>query len=116
MQWNLFILSVHLMNNLSLHIGYVGSGSRKQIGYSPFNTASTLLAQGPSGPAVCYRNLAISTAALTPTTALTIVCKSRCSSATRRTAVQHERCVAEGAGRAVFALSPPKVLPVELGR
>jgi hypothetical protein len=29
------------MNDLSLDIGYVGSGSRKQIGYSPFNNAVT---------------------------------------------------------------------------
>ena len=40
MQWNLFIQR-ELMNNLSLDIGYVGSGSRKQIGYSPFNNAMT---------------------------------------------------------------------------
>ena len=40
MQWNFFIQR-ELMNNLSLDIGYVGSGSRKQIGYSPFNTALT---------------------------------------------------------------------------
>jgi len=40
MQWNLFVQR-ELMNNLSLDIGYVGSGSRKQIGYSPFNNALT---------------------------------------------------------------------------
>ncbi|MGH9843213.1 MAG: carboxypeptidase regulatory-like domain-containing protein [Blastocatellia bacterium] len=40
MQWNLFIQH-ELMNDLSLDIGYVGSGSRKQIGYSPFNNAVT---------------------------------------------------------------------------
>jgi hypothetical protein len=40
MQWNLFIQR-ELMNDLSLDIGYVGSGSRKQIGYSPFNNAIT---------------------------------------------------------------------------
>jgi len=48
MQWNLFIQR-ELMNNLSLDIGYVGSGSRKQIGYSPFNTAMTP-GPGPIGP------------------------------------------------------------------
>ncbi len=40
MQWNVFIQR-ELMNDLSLDIGYVGSGSRKQIGYSPFNNALT---------------------------------------------------------------------------
>jgi hypothetical protein len=40
MQWNFFIQR-ELMNDLSLDIGYVGSGSRKQIGYSPFNNALT---------------------------------------------------------------------------
>jgi Carboxypeptidase regulatory-like domain len=40
MQWNLFVQR-ELMNDLSLDIGYVGSGSRKQIGYSPFNNAIT---------------------------------------------------------------------------
>ena len=40
MQWNIFIQR-ELMNDLSLDIGYVGSGSRKQIGYSPFNNALT---------------------------------------------------------------------------
>ncbi len=40
MQWNFFIQQ-QLMNDLSLDIGYVGSGSRKQIGYSPFNNAIT---------------------------------------------------------------------------
>jgi carboxypeptidase family protein len=40
MQWNAFIQR-ELMNDLSLDIGYVGSGSRKQIGYAPFNNALT---------------------------------------------------------------------------
>jgi hypothetical protein len=40
MQWNFFIQR-ELMNDMSLDIGYVGSGSRKQIGYSPFNNALT---------------------------------------------------------------------------
>ncbi len=40
MQWNFFIQR-QLMNDLSLDIGYVGSGSRKQIGYAPFNNAVT---------------------------------------------------------------------------
>ena len=40
MQWNFFIQR-ELMNDLSLDIGYVGSGSRKQIGYAPFNNALT---------------------------------------------------------------------------
>jgi Carboxypeptidase regulatory-like domain len=40
MQWNFFIQR-ELMNDLTLDIGYVGSGSRKQIGYSPFNNALT---------------------------------------------------------------------------
>ncbi len=48
MQWNLFIQR-ELMNDLSLDIGYVGSGSRKQIGYSPFNNALTPGA-GPIDP------------------------------------------------------------------
>ena len=38
MQWNFFIQR-ELMNDLSVDIGYVGSSSRKQIGYSPFNNA-----------------------------------------------------------------------------
>jgi carboxypeptidase family protein len=38
MQWNFFIQR-ELMNDISVDIGYVGSGSRKQIGYSPFNNA-----------------------------------------------------------------------------
>ncbi len=49
MQWNFFIQR-ELMNNLSLDIGYVGSGSRKQIGYSPFNNALTP-GPGTIGPA-----------------------------------------------------------------
>jgi carboxypeptidase family protein len=40
MQWNLFVQR-ELMDDLSMEIGYVGSGSRKQIGYSPFNNAVT---------------------------------------------------------------------------
>jgi hypothetical protein len=40
MQWNISVQH-ELMNDLSLDIGYVGSGSRKQIGYSPFNNAVT---------------------------------------------------------------------------
>jgi len=40
MQWNISVQR-ELMNDLSLDIGYVGSGSRKQIGYSPFNNALT---------------------------------------------------------------------------
>ena len=40
MQWNL-VVQRELMNDMSLEIGYVGSGSRKQIGYSPFNNALT---------------------------------------------------------------------------
>ncbi len=40
MQWNLFVQR-ELINDLSVEIGYVGSGSRKQIGYSPFNNAIT---------------------------------------------------------------------------
>lgn len=40
MQWNVSVQR-ELMNDLSLDIGYVGSGSRKQIGYSPFNNAIT---------------------------------------------------------------------------
>lgn len=40
MQWNFFIQQ-QVMDDLSLEIGYVGSGSRKQIGYSPFNNALT---------------------------------------------------------------------------
>ena len=38
MQWNFFIQR-QVMNDMTLDIGYVGSGSRKQIGYSPFNNA-----------------------------------------------------------------------------
>lgn len=40
MQWNLFVQR-ELMDDLTMEIGYVGSGSRKQIGYSPFNNAIT---------------------------------------------------------------------------
>ena len=39
-QWNLFIQR-QLQDDLTLDIGYVGSASRKQIGYSPFNNALT---------------------------------------------------------------------------
>ncbi len=39
-QWNFFIQR-QLQNDLTLDIGYVGSASRKQIGYSPLNTALT---------------------------------------------------------------------------
>ena len=38
MQWN-FTIQRQVMDDMTLDIGYVGSGSRKQIGYSPFNTA-----------------------------------------------------------------------------
>jgi hypothetical protein len=48
MQWNLFVQR-ELMNDISLEIGYVGSGSRKQIGYSPFNNAITP-GPGPINP------------------------------------------------------------------
>ncbi|MEY3283318.1 MAG: hypothetical protein RIR86_1331 [Acidobacteriota bacterium] len=48
MQWNFFIQR-ELMNDLSLDIGYVGSGSRKQVGYSPFNNAITP-GPGPINP------------------------------------------------------------------
>jgi hypothetical protein len=40
MQWNFFIQR-QLQDDLTFDIGYVGSGSRKQIGYSPFNSALT---------------------------------------------------------------------------
>jgi hypothetical protein len=40
MQWN-FTIQRQLMDDMTLDIGYVGSGSRKQIGYSPFNNAIT---------------------------------------------------------------------------
>ncbi len=40
MQWN-FMIQRQLMGDMTLDIGYVGSGSRKQIGYSPFNNAIT---------------------------------------------------------------------------
>jgi len=40
MQWNFFIQR-QLMDDMTLDVGYVGSGSRKQIGYSPFNNALT---------------------------------------------------------------------------
>jgi Carboxypeptidase regulatory-like domain len=39
-QWNLFVQR-QLQDNLTLDIGYVGSASRKQIGYAPFNDALT---------------------------------------------------------------------------
>jgi hypothetical protein len=39
-QWNFFIQR-QLQDDLSFDIGYVGSASRKQIGYSPFNNALT---------------------------------------------------------------------------
>jgi hypothetical protein len=39
-QWNLFVQR-QLQDDLTLDIGYVGSASRKQIGYSPFNNALT---------------------------------------------------------------------------
>jgi hypothetical protein len=39
-QWNLFIQR-QLQDDLTLDVGYVGSASRKQIGYSPFNNALT---------------------------------------------------------------------------
>ena len=43
MQWNFFIQR-QVMDDMTLDVGYVGSGSRKQIGYSPFNNA---LSPGP---------------------------------------------------------------------
>jgi hypothetical protein len=39
-QWNFFIQR-QLQDDLTVDIGYVGSASRKQIGYSPFNNALT---------------------------------------------------------------------------
>ena len=39
-QWNFFIQR-QLQDDLTLDVGYVGSASRKQIGYSPFNNALT---------------------------------------------------------------------------
>jgi hypothetical protein len=39
-QWNFFIQR-ELQNDLTLDIGYIGSASRKQIGYAPFNNALT---------------------------------------------------------------------------
>ncbi len=39
-QWNFFIQR-QLQDDLTLDVGYVGSASRKQIGYAPFNTALT---------------------------------------------------------------------------
>jgi hypothetical protein len=39
-QWNFFIQR-QLQDDLSFDIGYVGSASRKQIGYAPFNNALT---------------------------------------------------------------------------
>ena len=38
MQWN-FTIQRQVMDDMTLDVGYVGSGSRKQIGYSPFNNA-----------------------------------------------------------------------------
>ena len=38
MQWNFFIQR-QLMNDMTFDVGYVGSASKKQIGYSPFNNA-----------------------------------------------------------------------------
>ena len=43
MQWNFFIQR-QVMDDMTLDVGYVGSGTRKQIGYSPFNNA---LSPGP---------------------------------------------------------------------
>ncbi|MCY4593429.1 MAG: hypothetical protein OXC19_01360 [Bryobacterales bacterium] len=43
MQWNFFIQR-QIMDDMTLDVGYVGSGTRKQIGYSPFNNA---LSPGP---------------------------------------------------------------------
>jgi len=40
MQWNFFIQR-QVTDDITLDVGYVGSGSRKQIGYSPFNNAVT---------------------------------------------------------------------------
>lgn len=40
MQWNFFIQR-QLISDMTLDIGYVGSASKKQIGYSPFNNALT---------------------------------------------------------------------------
>ena len=40
MQWNFFIQR-QLQDDITLDIGYVGSSSKKQIGYSPFNNALT---------------------------------------------------------------------------
>ncbi len=40
MQWNFFIQR-QVLDDMTLDIGYVGSGTRKQIGYSPFNNALT---------------------------------------------------------------------------
>ncbi len=39
-QWNFFIQR-QLQDDLTLDVGYVGSASKKQIGYSPFNNALT---------------------------------------------------------------------------
>jgi hypothetical protein len=39
-QWNFFVQR-ELINEMSLDIGYVGSSSKKQIGYAPFNNALT---------------------------------------------------------------------------
>ena len=51
MQWNFFIQR-QVMDDMTLDIGYVGSGSRKQIGYSPFNNALT-----PGPGAIAARRL-----------------------------------------------------------
>jgi len=48
MQWNFFIQR-QVTDDMTLDVGYVGSGSRKQIGYSPFNNAITP-APGPIQP------------------------------------------------------------------
>lgn len=38
MQWN-FTIQRQVMDDMTLDVGYVGSSSKKQIGYSPFNNA-----------------------------------------------------------------------------
>ncbi len=40
MQWN-FSIQRQLLSDMTLDVGYVGSSSKKQIGYSPFNNALT---------------------------------------------------------------------------
>ena len=47
-QWNFFIQR-QLQDDLTLDVGYVGSASRKQIGYAPFNNALKP-GPGPIGP------------------------------------------------------------------